>query len=115
MKTIPKVLSVCVAAIGLVTLSTGCAVHQEPVYGAYGTYDGAVYVNEPPPAPMTEAIIASPGPGFVWVGGYWGWAGNRWNWYGGHWTHPPHRGAHWIAPRYYARGNQHVWVHGGWH
>ena len=30
-----------------------------------------------------------PGPGYFWVGGYWGWTGADWAWYGGRWTVAP--------------------------
>ena len=114
--------SVKIKGILLVTATmlgaTGCTVHTYTQPG-YATADvgvgGEVYVNEPPPAPVSETIVAAPGPGFVWVGGYWGWGGGRWRWEGGHWARPPHAGARWVGPRYYTRSGRHVWVHGEWH
>lgn len=116
---------------GLVLGVTGCTVREVgyvgtpapapapapgPDYVAGGdvAVGGEVMVEGAPPAPMAETIVASPGPGFIWVGGYWGWVGNRWSWQGGHWARPPHAGAIWVGPRYYTRGGRHVWVHGGW-
>jgi len=58
-----------------------------------------VYVAQPPPPPVAEAVIVAPGPSYVWVGGEWAWHG-RWVWAGGRWILPP---------RPYA-----VWVGGGW-
>jgi len=67
--------------------------------GPYG-YTSA-YVAYGPPAPRYGAVGAAPGPGYVWVNGYWGWAGGRYVWNEGRWAHPPH--------------GRHAWVEGGWH
>ena len=105
--------------------AVGCTVYTQPGYvsapapsadvSVGGEVGGEVVVNDAPPAPIGETMVVAPGPGFVWVGGYWGWGGGRWNWEAGHWARPPHAGARWVAPRYYVRGGRHVWVHGGWH
>jgi outer membrane lipoprotein SlyB len=58
-------------------------------------------VQEAPPAPLQETVVvASPGPGYIWVGGEWVWNG-RWFWRAGYWGYPP-----------YSRA---VWISGGWH
>jgi hypothetical protein len=46
----------------------------------------------PPPAVRVEHRPPRPGPGFVWVRGYW---------YpdSGYWTRPPYQGAYWVPPR----------------
>lgn len=56
-------------------------------------------VQEAPPAPLDETslVVASPGPGYVWIGGEWVWNG-RWFWRAGYWSYRP--------------GG--VWVVGGW-
>lgn len=41
-----------------------------------------------------------PGPGFVWVDGYWSWMRGRYVWVSGYWTRPPFAGGYWMAPRY---------------
>ncbi len=100
---------------GTVLVATGCVVHEyggAPEPGV--AVGGEVVVNEPPPAPVEETVIAAPGPGFIWIGGFWGWNGGHWHWERGHWARPPHHGAVWVAPHYYHRGGRHVWVHGGW-
>lgn len=117
MKSVRELRTILLVA-GTLLGATGCVVHDQPVYttapGPDVAVGGEVVVNEAPPAPYSETIIASPGPGFVWVGGYWGWAGSGWHWQGGHWARPPHGGAVWVGPRYYVRGSRHVWVHGHW-
>lgn len=57
----------------------------------------------PPPAPRVERVMpASPGPGYVYIQGYWYPVGNHYKWHKGYWTRPPYEGAHWIAPRHEA-------------
>ena len=42
----------------------------------------------PPPAPLVEPVIVSPGPGFFWIGGTWLWLNGGWNWRHGYWRGP---------------------------
>ncbi len=58
-----------------------------------------VNIGTPPP-PRVVHVPASPGPGYVWVDGYWYANGGRWAWHNGYYTRPPYEGAHWAAPRY---------------
>lgn len=69
-----------------------------PGYPVYGYY----YAPPPPPVYYAPAPIY-PGPGYVWVGGYYYPAGPRWFWRPGYWARPPFGGARWVAP-YYVRG-----------
>jgi hypothetical protein len=76
-----------------------------PVYGG-PVYGGPVYaepqpiiVRQAPPPPPVERVVAAPGPGYVWIPGYYDWAGNRWAWRSGHWERPPRQGAVWVPPR----------------
>jgi outer membrane lipoprotein SlyB len=74
-----------------------------------------VVVAQPPPPPVVENYYyPSPGPGYVWVGGYWGWYGGRWMWVRGRWAWPPHRRAVWVNGYYAQRGGSGVWVSGYW-
>ena len=63
------------AAAPLVGLTTGCVVTARPVPVAYAAPAGEVYVDAAPPAPIVETAGIAPGPGFVWVGGYYHWYG----------------------------------------
>ena len=69
-------------------------------YGAryYAPAPVAVYAP-PPPAPYYYAPPC-PGPGYVWVGGYYYPAGPRYAWRPGYWAHPPYAGAYWARPHY---------------
>jgi hypothetical protein len=58
-------------------------------------------IEAPPPAPRQEVIVGvSPGPGFVWIGGYWDGAPGHYAWVGGHWDRPPHEHSQWFAPHW---------------
>ncbi len=68
----------------------------------------------PPPAPPGEAITVAPGPGFVWIGGYWDWGPSGWLWVHGRWGHGPWHGAVWVGPRWEHHGHGWVMRHGHW-
>jgi hypothetical protein len=85
-----RVLAGAVVLFG--TVLAGCA-------GSYG-YSSA-YVGYGPPAPRYAVVGVAPGPGYVWINGYWGWRGGRYEWNEGRWERPP-------------RG-RHQWVEGQWH
>ena len=72
----------------------GCAGGYSTAFVAYG-----------PPAPRYGAVGVAPGPGFVWIDGYWNWRGGRYVWAPGYWAHPPRRGAVWVRPEWYRHGN----------
>jgi hypothetical protein len=73
-----------------------------------------IRVNAPPPPLRHEVVVVRPGPGHVWVGGFWEWRNHDYVWVPGRWARPPHRGAVWVAPRFEHRGRHHVWVRGFW-
>ena len=74
-----------------------------------------VVVAQPPPPPIVEEVYyPAPGPGYVWIGGYWGWYGGRWVWVRGRWAHPPHRHAVWVGGYWERRGGSGVWIAGHW-
>ena len=61
-----------------------------------------ITIGPPPPAPV-YAVPANPGPGYLWVQGYWYPVRGRYVWHRGYWTRPPYAGAYWVAPRYDGR------------
>jgi hypothetical protein len=54
----------------------------------------------PPPAPRVVAAPPAPGPGYVWIAGYWYPVNGRYVWHEGYWSRPPYEGAHWVAPHH---------------
>jgi hypothetical protein len=111
-----------VRAAGVVSIlagTSGCvvAVRPAPAPVVYEQPVGApseVVVTSDPPAPLYETIGVAPGPGFIWVGGYYHWNGGGWVWRGGRWARPPHPGAAWVRARYEWRGGRRVYIAGFW-
>jgi hypothetical protein len=103
------------AVASLLALTSGCvvAIRPAPVATVYAE-PGEVIVNDAPPPPITEYVGVAPGPGFLWIGGYYHWSGARWVWYRGHYERPPHAGARWYGPRYEVHGGHRVYIHGYW-
>jgi hypothetical protein len=75
---------------------------------------GQVVITVAPPVPIVETIPPSPGPNWVWVGGYHQFRGGRYVWIKGHYAHPPHPGQSWVAGHYDKRGKGWVYVGGHW-
>jgi hypothetical protein len=59
-----------------------------------------IRIGPPPPPRVVRVVPATPGPGYMWVDGYWYAAGNRWRWHAGYWTLPPYPGARWVPARH---------------
>jgi hypothetical protein len=58
-----------------------------------------IQIGAPPPR-VVRVLPPSPGPGFVWIAGYWYPVGNHYKWHSGYWTRPVYGGARWVEPRY---------------
>jgi hypothetical protein len=103
------------ALLGVLAFTSGCvvAVRPAPVAVAY-TEPAEVVVTQEPPPPVYETVGIAPGPGYLWIGGYYHWNGGGWVWYRGHYARPPHPGAHWIGPRYEIRAGRRVYIAGYW-
>lgn len=69
--------------------------------GCGGGYGYSYVTYGPPPPPRYGVVGVAPGPGYVWINGYYGWSGGRYVWNQGRWALPPH--------------GRHAWVEGGWH
>jgi WXXGXW repeat (2 copies) len=68
--------------------------------GCAGQYSYG-YVGYGPPAPRAYgALGVAPGPGFVWIDGYYGYRGGRYEWMPGRWERPPRAGARWVRPEW---------------
>lgn len=71
------------------------------------------YPTLAPPAVRAEVIITSPGPGYVWIAGYWGWRMGGYYWVPGRWTRAP-RGRSWVDGRWERQGRRWIWRRGRW-
>lgn len=55
-----------------------------------------VQIGRTPPPPLRyERRPVMPGPGYVWIDGYWNWDRGRYVWVPGRWERPPYAGAYW--------------------
>lgn len=59
-----------------------------------------IRIGPPPPPRVVHVHPVRPGPGYIWVDGYWYPVGNRYRWHDGYWTRAPYEGASWIGPHY---------------
>jgi hypothetical protein len=75
--------------------------------------DCIVYPTIGPPALRAEAAIGRPGPGYVWISGYWTWSGGGYRWHSGYWARA-RRGRAWVDGRWEQRGQRWAWHKGYW-
>ena len=73
-----------------------------------------VIIRVAPPSIVVEHPGPSPGPNYIWVGGYHRWNGSRYIWVPGHYVVPPRRGAVWVSGHWVQRGGGWVYVEGYW-
>jgi hypothetical protein len=59
-----------------------------------------VRIGQPPPPRVVRVQPRSPGPGYVWVDGYWYPNRGRYVWHNGYWTRPPYEGTRWVGPHH---------------
>ena len=93
------------AFVFLGTALVGCGV-------GYGYSSG--YVAYAPPAPRYGVVGVAPGPGFVWIDGYWGWRGNSYAWIDGRWDRPPHGRRAWVRGEWRHEGHGWRFHEGHW-
>ena len=75
---------------------------------------GAYYVSVPPPPARVEVFGVAPGPGFVWVDGYWNWSGSRYVWAPGRWQRPPRGRGRWEQGRWENHNGRYSFRRGCW-
>ena len=73
-----------------------------------------IYARTAPPPIRVESYGPAPGPGYVWINGYWGYRGNDYVWNAGRWERPPRGRRRWEDGRWEHRGNRYVWHEGRW-
>src|SRR5215813_8518368 len=77
---------------------------------------GAVFVSvaiAPPPIPVYAQPIC-PGPGYIWIPGYWAYGFDGYYWVPGYWVLPPFVGALWTPGYWGWGGGLYVWHAGYW-
>ena len=96
--------------LGGCLLGTGCYADAQ----AGGAVTVEADVAPAPPPVQVEVQPVSPGPEFVWVGGYHRWVGGRYVWVGGRYDRRPRVGAAWRAAHWERRGRRQVWIEARW-
>ena len=77
------------------------------------------YPHMGPPPPREERMAGQPGPGYIWISGYWWWSGGQYAWRSGHWARAK-GGKTWVPGRWEPRGQKGqkgqkwVWRSGHW-
>jgi len=83
--------------------------------GCAGTMSlGVVYAERRPPPDRVEVIVASPGPDYVWMRGYWRWERNDYYWFPGRWERPHHGYHRWVPGHWSQKHHRWYWVEGHW-
>jgi hypothetical protein len=88
----------------LVTAIIALSFIATPAMASAQVYIGfsvGLFVNEPPPAIPVYYQPPVPGPGFIWVPGYWAWGPGGYYWVPGYWEQPPNVGLYW-TPGYWS-------------
>lgn len=95
------------ASMALPLAAAGCA-HEH-----HHHFYGDVVVEEAPPPPPREVIEVSPGPEFIYIGGYYRHGGGRWVWERGHYER---RSGHreWVEHRWVRSEHGYRFEEGHW-
>ena len=102
--------------LGLLSLAT-LPINAHAASPFLGDISLSINVDAPPPPPRPEVVVGvSPGPDYVWIGGYWDGAPGHYVWVSGHWDRPPHGHADWVAPHWDRDHDGHYHMtKGEWH
>jgi hypothetical protein len=73
-----------------------------------------VYVRSAPPPIRVETYGPVPGPGYIWITGYWAYRANDYVWVPGRWARPPRGRQRWEDGRWERRGDRYAWRDGRW-
>jgi len=97
-------LTAAVILAGALLATTACAA---------GT-SGRVYVRTGPPPVRAEVVAVSPGPGYVWVPGYYQYRGSSYAWVAGRYERPPRARARWVQGHWERDRRGWYFVEGHW-
>ena len=67
-----------------------------------------------PPILPVYAQPPIPGPGYLWIPGYWAWNGEEYYWVPGYWSMPPTVGVYWTPPYWAWLNGAYVFYAGYW-
>lgn len=89
----------------LVAAGIGC--------GGYLASGDVVYASYAPPPERVEIVGPAPGPGYLWIDGYWRWGGASYDWVPGQWI-VVEQGRHWQRGRWHHNRNGWFYLEGHW-
>jgi len=75
---------------------------------------GRLYVRVGPPAPIVETRVVAPGPGYVWLPGFYSWNGAAYVWVPGRWERPLRERAVWVPGRWVRERRGWYYIEGHW-
>src|SRR5437870_2010158 len=75
---------------------------------------GRMYVRVGPPAPIVESRLVAPGPGYLWLPGYYSWDGRGYGWVPGRWDRAPTARASWVPAHWVRTRRGWYLVEGRW-
>jgi hypothetical protein len=75
---------------------------------------GRIYVRTGPPAPRAERVLVSPGPGYVWIPGYYRNDGGAYLWVAGRYERAPRARARWVRAHWERDRRGWYFVEGRW-
>lgn len=94
---------ILLAAMAVILGLTGCGARRVGIYATVA-----------PPPLRVEAYGPSPGPGHLWIRGYWGWNNGGHVWVPGRWDRIPSGRRRWNDGAWVRRGNRYHWRDGRW-
>ena len=103
-------VTTALASMALVIVLSGCVVAVRAPLPLVSV----VYIDRAPPAAYNEVVTVAPGPGYVWVGGYYGWSGRDYLWNRGYWSLPARGYTTWNPGYWHRHDRGHYWVPGQW-
>ena len=107
--------SLRIGMVGLLALglSTSACMIGDAEYPEADESAPPAQVAAAPPADRVEVVPVAPGPGQVWVPGYYYWGPRGYLWAPGRYV-VARPGAYWVGPRYVYRGGYHYYYGGRW-
>ncbi|MGD0461500.1 MAG: hypothetical protein ABSB74_03325 [Tepidisphaeraceae bacterium] len=74
----------------------------------------APVVQDAPPPEVVEVQPVMPGPGYIWIGGFYRWEYGRYVWHRGYWGRPPYGYHRWYGGHWEHRPHGYFYVGGRW-
>ena len=81
---------------------------------AQAQVEASVTAGIAPPLLPVYAQPPIPGPGYLWIPGYWAWSGYEYYWVPGYWALPPAADLYWTPPYWAWNDGQYVFYAGYW-